>query len=188
MWVGRYTDEDNVQVGGSAIKGDVRAWCETDKGIVHKARWGVGKQCQVARGIAPSCQATASTAGSRLVAIKYLDMLQICKINHQLCFVREKRQCPYRGLRPRLNVTQILRLRLEAKMINLDAATVRNSAKDIVNTCLNSLPKARLKGVRRHPGFGSGFDDSGFGRGFDDPRFGFKDRGSAFDERGSLFD
>ncbi|KAJ7858548.1 hypothetical protein B0H13DRAFT_2571416 [Mycena leptocephala] len=43
-------------------------------------------------------------------------------------------------------------------------------------------------GVRRHPGFGSGFDDSGFGRGFDDPRFGFKDRGSAFDERGSLFD
>ncbi|KAJ7862547.1 hypothetical protein B0H13DRAFT_2566296 [Mycena leptocephala] len=99
-----------------------------------------------------------------------------------------QQQCPYRGLRPRLNVTQILRLCLEAKMINLVAATVRNSAKDIVNACLNSLPKARPMGVRRHLGFGSGFDDSGFGRGLDDPRFGFKDRGSAFDEHGSLFD
>ncbi|KAJ7845057.1 hypothetical protein B0H13DRAFT_2410652 [Mycena leptocephala] len=39
----------------------------------------------------------------------------------------------------------------------------------------------KAKGVRRHPAFGSGFDDSGFGRGF-------KDRGSAFDDRGSLFD
>jgi hypothetical protein len=46
-----YTDEDNVRVGWSAIKGDVRAWCETDKGGVHKARWGVGKRCQVARRI-----------------------------------------------------------------------------------------------------------------------------------------
>ncbi|KAJ7817892.1 hypothetical protein B0H13DRAFT_2683011 [Mycena leptocephala] len=39
----------------------------------------------------------------------------------------------------------------------------------------------KAKGVRRHPGFGtsSGFDDAGFGR---------KDRGSAFDDRGPLFD
>jgi hypothetical protein len=51
VWVGWYTDEDDVRVGWSAIKGDVRAWCETDKGSVHKARWGVGKRCQVARGI-----------------------------------------------------------------------------------------------------------------------------------------
>jgi hypothetical protein len=30
--------------------------------------------------------ATASAAGSRLVAIKHLDMLQICKINRQLVY------------------------------------------------------------------------------------------------------
>ncbi|KAJ7854889.1 hypothetical protein B0H13DRAFT_2578456 [Mycena leptocephala] len=118
-----------------------------------------------------------------------------------------QQQCPYRGLCPRLNVTQILRLRLETKMINLVAATVRNSARHFlclrlglgfvrrgyklteIRTFYHCYVVVDLPPGREAPsGFGSGFDDSGFGRGFDDPGFGFKDRGSAFDERGSLFD
>ncbi|KAJ7862838.1 hypothetical protein B0H13DRAFT_2354405 [Mycena leptocephala] len=84
--VGWYTDEDDAQVGRSAIKGDVRAWCETNKvltkavsikhdgvwesGAKQRAGWGQGRQMCIAESTQGYASPSATARSATLVSSK----------------------------------------------------------------------------------------------------------------------